>query len=247
MSKWPNVVTIGSFVSDQDVPGDFRLTTMVDGWGSPARRMSTEVRTGRHGVTIAGQLYAERTIVHEGLVECSTAVAANDIANELAALAPGVAYDYVVSHEALSPLACSVDVAVGANPEWIDDRSFTYSLTLVAADPFKRALSARTTAVGAGSSVPLTNDGTAAAHMLVTLTSGGTVVLTAGGVTLTTDALPAGAVIDTASTSVTADDGTDLMHLVAMPPLMPMLPAGGGSGAQAGTAALSIETFDTYA
>ena len=123
-----------------------------------------------------------------------------------------------------------------------------WQIPLVAHDPFKRSLSPRTTVVGAGATVAAVNDGTAAADLVVTLTSPGTVVLSAGGVTLTTGSLPAGAVIDTGATTVKdSPDGASLFHLVTMPALWPALPAGGGSIQQAGTAGLSIEHFDTYA
>ena len=73
----PNAVTIGSFVSDRDVVGDYRLTTNVEGWGSPPIRLNGDALTGRHGGWVTRGLYAHRTIVHSGFIERDTSTAAN--------------------------------------------------------------------------------------------------------------------------------------------------------------------------
>jgi hypothetical protein len=73
------------------------------------------------------------------------------------------------------------------------------------------------------------------------------VVLTAGGLTLTTTSLPTGAVIDTGACTVMSSGGADLFSSVVAGSQWPALPAGGGSVAQAGTAGLSVVSYDTYA
>ena len=246
MTRWPNIVTIGSFVADLDEPGDFRLTTNVEGWGSPARRLDTNDLTGRDGGWSSGGLFAARTIVHSGLIDQATPAAALALADTLAGIRPSEKTTYRVEQVGLVAREVSACVAVGVAPDWIDDQSFTYSMTLVAYDPFKRSTTARTTPVAAGATVTIDNDGTAAADLLVTLTSSGTVVLTAGGVTLTTASLPSGAVIDTGACMVTSSGDVDLFSSVLVP-RFPALPAGGGSVHQAGTAGLSIVSHDTFA
>jgi hypothetical protein len=246
VSRWPNTVTIGDFVADLDDPGDFRLTTKVEGWASPPRRLDNNDLTGRDGGWRSGGLFAARTIVHSGFVDQATPAAAASIVDSLAAIRPGALTPYTVEHESLGARQVDACVAVGIEPSWMDDRSFTYSMTLVAYDPFKRSTTPRTTVVAAGATVAVDNDGTAAADLIVTLTSSGTVLLTSGGVTLTTGTLPSGAVIDTGACTVVSSGGVDLFSSVLVP-RFPALPAGGGSVHQAGTAGLSVQTFDTYA
>ena len=232
-----------------DADGVRWAVASTEGWDAAPLRSTYDDNTGRHGGFGSARLWSGRLVTLLGRAHCPDMAAAFRVREKITADMPGLGPGELIKHESV-PKALTVvlnDQPRTSTPIDVYPYRVTFQIPLIAHDPFKRALTARTTAVGAGSSVPLTNDGTAAAHMLVTLTSGGTVVLTAGGVTLTTDALPAGAVIDTASTSVTADDGMDLMSLVAMPPLMPLLPKGGGPVTQAGTASLSIETFDTYA
>ena len=253
MSSWPNAVTIGSFVSDLDAPGDYRLTTMVEGWGSPARRLTITPRTGAHGAYLLGQQWAERTIVHSGLIECSTATVANTIAQELAALAPGVDYAYVVDHEAIGSLACTVQVALGPEPEWVDDRSFTYILTLVAPDPFKRALSPETVSIATGTSVPFTALGTAAAEIEVTTTSSGTVHVEQGGLAIMASSVPSGTVFtsgpgfDNLPRSVVGPGGEDLYSLTLPGTQWPAVVPGANSILNQGTAAVQVRYFPTYA
>lgn len=119
--------------------------------------------------------------------------------------------------------------------------------TLVADSPLIQAVTPVTTPVPAGSTVSVESPGTEAADLRVTVTSAGTVKLTAGGLTLTTTALPVGAVIDTGARTVTSSAGVDLWGTVATFAQWPALPRGGGPIEQAGTAGLSIQHFDTYA
>ena len=240
-------MTIGSLVLVQRA-SDFRIVPSLMGWGD-APPIRTEIMdiTGRHGATASAGLFAGRPIGVGGYIEQPSHADAIAVRNQLTALGIGTSHLVTVDEGDVPATQVEARVSKGAVVEWINNVTFRYSLELVALDPFRRGITPRTTVVGAGSSVAAVNDGTAAAEMLVTLTSGGTVVLSAGGLTLTTGTLPAGAVIDTANTSVRASDGSDLFQLVTLPPMWPALPKGGGTVQQAGTAALSIEHFDTYA
>jgi len=253
--QWPNTVSVGPFLADKDAPGDIRLTTKVEGWGSPARRMVSTPRTGANGSYLLGQYWGDRTIVHTGLVMCGSASAAAAVAGELAALAPGIFLDYVIDNDATGAVACRVQVAVGAEPEWIDASSFTYALTLAAPDPFKRALTATTVPVTAGATVSHTAAGTFPAEIEVTLTSGGTVDLTIAGLRLRTASLPSGAILTsgpgfirpkrTIRSALPAN--ANLFGSIVQPMQWPAMVPGANSIHQAGTAGLSIRYFPTYA
>ena len=120
-------------------------------------------------------------------------------------------------------------------------------VTVTADDPIATSIDpAPLVPVPAGATVPVDTPGTATAELVVTLTTAGTVDLIAGGLRFTTSALPAGAVIDVAAQSVRGSDGSDLSGAV-LGYGSPGLPAGGGDIQQAGTAALSVQFFDTYA
>jgi len=251
-SQWPNRIRIGSFVADQSAPGDMRLTTGVDGWGSAPRRLTVNERS-TNGSWFGNRDWAERTIVHSGLIECSTSAAADAIADELAALDPSVEYEYAVDKNSTGELACLVRVALGPSPEWIDDSSFTYSLTLVAGDPFKRALSATTVTVGAGATVSHTAAGTFPAEIEVTCTSTGTVDLTIAGLRLRTGSLNAGSKLTSGpgftnpKRTILSSTGVNLFGLIVQPMQWPAMVPGVNSIHQAGTANLSIRYFPTFA
>lgn len=253
MSRWPNTVTIGSIASDVDSPGDFRLTTNIEGWGSPARRLNVNDATGRDGVWMAGAFYGARTIVHTGLIEQATAAAAQAIADDLAALPSGSLTTYTVEHETLGARFVSVKVAVGAEPQWIDDKSFTYSTTLIAPDPFKRPTVATTVTVAAGATVSETSPGKVYSEIEVTCTTTGTVDLTIGGLRLRTGSLNAGVKLTSGpgftnpKRTIISSTGVNLFGLIVQPMQWPAMSPGSNSIHQAGTANLSIRYFPTYA
>lgn len=247
MASEPYQATLAGLAMD-GTPDAFGVVWGVEdiaGWDSAPVRFDDSETTGRHGGFGPSRLYAPRPLTVPGWAECPDMAAAFAVRDRLHGLMTGA----LIVHELP---AKSVEVVSGGAPRssWPLDGPrplVTFQIPLIAHDPFKRALTARTTVVGAGATVAAVNSGTAPADLLVTLTSPGTVVLSTGGVTLRTAELPAGSVIDTGSTSVTGPDGADLFTLVTLPALWPTLPAGGGNVTQAGSAALSIETFDTYA
>ena len=253
MSRWPNTVTIGSFVADLDAPDDYRLTTKIEGWDSAPRRMSVTDRTGANGAWVGGAYFAARAIVHSGLIDQSTPATARAIADELASIPPRTLIPYTVEHETLGALQVWAQVAVGPAPEWIDDTSFTYSLTLTAPDPFTRATTATTVTIAAGPTVSHTGTGTFPAVLEVTTTSGGTVDLTIGSLRLRTGWLPSGAVLTggpgfpNPKRTIRSSGGANLFGLTVSPMQWPYIVPGANSLVQAGTAGLSVRYFSTYA
>lgn len=240
-------VTLAGLLMDgstADASGVVWTVEEVVGWDSAPVRINDADRTGRHGGYGPTRLCAARLLTVSGVADCPSLAAAFAARDRLHTISDG---DLIVAE----PVPKSVEVMSGGAPRASDPIEggacwFRFQIPLVAQDPFKRSTTARTTVVAAGATVAVDNDGTAAADLIVTLTTSGTVVLTSGGLTLTTGTLPSGAVIDTGASTVVSSGGVDLFSSVLVP-RFPALPAGGGSVVQAGTAALSVQTFDTYA
>jgi hypothetical protein len=234
--------------STLDADGVRWVKNSLEGWDSPPVRIDDWDKTGRHGGFGPSRLYGARLLTLNGMAHCpdmATAFAVRDRLHTMPGMSGSGA---LVMHEYVDK---AVTVMLGGEirvsmPMPLPRPYVRFQIPLVAHDPFKRGAS-HTTTVASGATVSAPNAGTAAADMVVTLTTGGTVILSAGGVTLTTGALPAGAVIDTGATSVRDSTGDDLFTLVSLPPLWPAIPAGGGPVGQLGTANLSVVHFDTYA
>lgn len=222
----------------------------LTGWDSPPVRLFDDDRTGRHGGYGSSRLYAARQLTLNAIAYCPDMATAERVMDRIHSM-PGPSESGELIVHSSAPKMLTVKMGDGGpRASWPIDISKPYvrvQIPLVAHDPFKRAATGNTpVAIGAASSGVVDNAGTAAADLLVTLTSGGTVVLTAGGLTLTTGSLPSGAVIDTGADTVRSSGGDDLSSLVVSPWRSPAVPSGGGSVTQAGTANLSVVTFDTY-
>jgi hypothetical protein len=129
----PNVVTIGDFIADDDVA----IVTKVTGWGSAPKRVSINARAQQIGGWDATGFDGPRQIEVEGVVLADTPQDAAARADALAALSPRTIQRFSVDNETLGLRWCMARVTVGPEPEWIDDSSFAYSLTLIAPDPLK--------------------------------------------------------------------------------------------------------------
>lgn len=223
-------------------------SAMPEGWDSPPVRVDDDNLTGRHGGWGASRLYGPRLLTVTGIAHCSD-MAMAFLARDLLHTLPGPSGSgELIVHETTPK---SLTVRMGGSPRATDPIDIPnpyvkWQIPLVAHDPFKRSTTGTTTTVAAGATVTPASSGTAAADLVATTTSSGTVVLTAGGVTLTTTSVPSGTVIDTAARTVTGPSGEDLYSAVAPGSQWPALPPG-GSLANAGTAGLSVTTYDTYA
>lgn len=133
MTARPNVVTIGDFIADDDVA----LVTKVTGWGSSPKRVSVNAKSQQSGGWDATGFDGPRQISVEGVVIADTPEDAADRADSLAALSPRALQRFSVDSESVGLRWCMVRVVAGAEPEWIDDTSFTYALSLIAPDPLK--------------------------------------------------------------------------------------------------------------
>ncbi len=128
-------------------------------------------------------------------------------------------------------------------------RRFTFQIPLLAAFPFKQAVTPKTDTLAALGSDTFINDGTVPAFPVVTVGAmGGTVDLVIDGRHFTTSSLPGNAVIDMWARTIKDSTGTDISpwpkfsetEWLAFPP-------GSSLVEQAGIALLSITHHDTYA
>ena len=252
--RWP--VTLAGVRMD-DTPDDdgvrWRITRPgggdpLEGWDSPPVREDESEITGRDGGAGSEPLYGARLLTLWGRAHCPTIEVAFLVRDRLQSMPPLRGSTSLTVHE---PVPKQLIVRRGATrstwPTGSAPYRVTFQIPLTARNPFKLGLTLRTLNVGAGATVTAEHLGTAAADLRATVTSAGTVQLTAGGLTLTTSSLPVGAVIDTASCTVTGPTGTDLYTAVAAGAQWPALPAGGGPVTQAGAANLDVTYFDTYA
>ena len=249
----PYPITLAGIRMDDtpDVDGVRWRVFSVDGWDSAAVRIDAGDRTGRHGGYGSSPLWAARTLVVSGRAHCPDMATAFRVREIVAAQLSCMSPESLVVHESVPK---SLTVVCGGQPRSsvpIDAPPYrvTWQVTLRADDPFKRVLTPTVTPLAAGSTVTIPSAGTAAADLLVKVTSAGTVTLSAGGQTLRTGSLPVGAVIDTARATVETGAGVDLFQSAPVIPgsQFPSLPKGGGPVTQAGTAALLVTHFDTFA
>lgn len=226
-----------------------RWTATVDGWDSPAVRTDEGDFTGRHGAWGSLPLYGARALTVTGLAKSPDMATAFRVRDRLHLMPPTSESRTLIYHESVPKQVTVWRAGAPRSSDPIDNGTthlVRWSLSLSARDPFKKALTPVTTPVSAGATVTIESPGTETAELVVTLVTAGTVDLAAGGLRFTTSALPAGAVIDVASQTVRAADGSDLSGAVVRYG-SPGLPAGGGTVKQAGTASLSVKHFDTYA
>ena len=136
MSTWPNKVTIGGFVADNNT-SDFRVTARVGGWGTAPIRLDMQERSQQSGAWDSSPVYGSRVITVEGTVVQPSHAAAQSVADALCALDLRRLHDLVVTNEAVGPRTVTARLEVGAEPEWFGEDRFRYTIQLRAADPLK--------------------------------------------------------------------------------------------------------------
>lgn len=140
MTRWPNTVAVGSFVADVDRAGGpgFRVTASLVGWTDAAPvKGSLEERSQQDGGFDGPLLKGARLITMSGFVEGGDPVDAMRVADELQALLPREAYEFVVDNAAVGIRTAMVRVTTGVAIDWDGDEAFTYTITFRAADPLK--------------------------------------------------------------------------------------------------------------
>ena len=131
-------VTVGPFQADADDDGDFRVVEKLSGWSGGAQvRSALKARAQQDGDWDATGLSGSRLISVEGFVSRGTATDAASTADQLSALHPRSAYEFVVDSDAVGTMSSMVRVTGAPVIDWVDDFSFTYSVQVTAPDPLK--------------------------------------------------------------------------------------------------------------
>ena len=157
MTDRPNFVSIGPLAADDDST----LTTKVTGWGSAPKRLAVNAKAQQDGAWDATGFDGARQIGVEGVVIADSPQVAMDKADALGSLTARTLYRFAVDSETVGSRWCMVRVAASADPEWFDDTSFGFSLSLIAPDPLKYGTELfeqapfAATAGGAGLTYPL--------------------------------------------------------------------------------------------
>lgn len=133
MTAWPNSHAIGGI--PLDVEDGSRVVTKVTGLdGSATIRLALEDKAQQDGQWDALPLYGARVLQVEGVIEEATTEAAHALAADLRALNLRL-NEFLVVSAGRGTVSTIVRVQGGLEPEWLDDLSFTYVMTLVATDP----------------------------------------------------------------------------------------------------------------
>lgn len=223
------------------------IVTEVSGWDSPEQRTGQLAPTGRHGTVSFTSLYGGRTLTVSGAVFADSDADAWAAYYRLCGSMPGLneTGDLIVYESPAKAL--TVEQSGPPRVSSPVDGLVEFQLTLLASYPFKRSTAEATAAVGSGATISLTNNGTAAAHPVITTTGSGTVDFTIAGRSFTTDAVPSGTVIDMWARSITDGSGEPLSpwpkHSAAE---WLSIPRGSVDLVNAG-APLSVSWHDTYA
>lgn len=138
ITSWPNQVTLGTFVADNEADTDSRVTAKVTGWSdAPPVRSSITDRAQQDGGYDAAGLYGPRTVTLEGRVAQATAAAAAAVADALTALAPRSLQTLTVTNASTGARSAQVRIVVGAVLQWYNPQAFSYTLQVKAPDPLK--------------------------------------------------------------------------------------------------------------
>lgn len=244
-------VTLAGFPLIGTTPGGGRARLLgFDGWLAGSNTRARARRTSTHGTWSSAGFRAEKPIVASGTIVYPTAAAAATERREMLALG-GYSGSQLVVTDSLGTLGQTVEVDDVDIPP-VRDSMLRYSFELTATDPFARATSTTTFTVAAGATANPVGLGTVAAEIEVTLTSGGTVDLTAGGLAFRSNFLPAGTVITSGHGFVNPPRsvmflGVDLFGDTLPGTQWPAVIPGANSFVNAGTAALSVAYYPTYA
>lgn len=216
----------------------------IAGWAAPDQRTRFDDITAAHGSFGTAFFASGRTLVVEGSVEAPSQTAAWAAYGRLTSSMPGITGSGDVVVYEPTPKALTV---VQSGPPRADapiNGVFSFQLTLLAEYPWKRALTASTVDVTAGT---FTHSGTFPAEFTFTTTSSGTVVLSAGGLTLSAASVPSGTVFDSLNHSVTGPGGEDLYGVIEFGAEWPAVDVGSNDWVSSGTADGELSFYPTYA
>lgn len=247
--RW-NLFGVDHNTDTPDSDGVVWTVARSKGWLSPSIVSSRALPSGRSGSVLTAERHGERTLEIFGMGRAPTQAQAEAGWNRLPVM-PGVGASGVVTRYEVVPKSLRVRM----DDEPLSDPPaggvFFYQLALVALDPYKLALTAKTVALAAGATVTLTNDGTATAYLAATATGSGTVQLRqddSGQVLRSKASVASGTVFDSGLRQVRSGGGVVLSGVVDNPSEWLSIPRlASTSVTNQGTAPLSVTFYDSYA
>ena len=242
-------VDVCGLVLDNEPDADgtrYRALELI-GYGSSSLDAEQMTPTGRHGLVLPGGWWRERRVTVRGRAQATSSAAAWAAYERLAALAPLLPDGSLTVYH---PTPKFLTVALGGTPQISEptgSHRVKFQIPVVAEYPFKRVLTPTTVAIAAGTSETFTAGGNFAAEIEVELATSGTVVLTIGGLTLSTGVLPAGSVLRSIDRTIVDDTGADAFSVIVAGSQWPAVVPGSNTATQAGTANLTLTYYDTFA
>ena len=235
--------------STADADGTVWNIEKMPGWQSPDVRVPTLNPTGAHGIRLARSWFGGRIVEAVGSAEATSYENAWAAYERISNVAPLEATADLIVYE---PVPKFLTVALGDIPrvsEPSPSHVIEFSLVLVSEYAFKRVLDATTVALAAGGSATFTAGGKKPAEFEVTTTSTGTVELSSGGLTLSTYSLPSGSVISSmpGRRGITGPSGEDLSSSLVPGYQWPAIVPGSNTVDNAGSAAVSLSFYDSFA
>ena len=222
----------------------------LTGWASPTLYSARDRPSVRPGSVIVDERHGERILEVSGWAKAPDQAMAWDVYAQLSVM-PGVGASGLVA--VYEPVPKGLTVRQAEEPRISDpvDGNLEFLLTLVATQPYKRALSAKTVSVAAGATVTLTNDGTATAYLTATATGSGTVRLrqdVSGQVLRSKASVGSGTVFDSGLRQVRSGGGVVLSGVVDNPSEWLSIPRlASSSVTNLGSAPLDVTFYDSYA
>lgn len=219
-----------------------------DGWESPPMRGGDGEPTGMHGGFELEALHGTGVLVCRGVVYAPTQAAAWEAYNYLPTLSRlGQDVDLVV-HEPGVPKWLQVRRAGRPDIDRPSGGVVQFTLPVKALYPFKRALTPVEVLIIEGASPTFTADGIEAAEVTIEATTGGTIHLSIGGLTLTTgdNTVEAGTVFSTLDRTVEDPSGVNLYNVLAPDSQWPAISPGANTAVNGGTADLALTYHPTY-
>lgn len=182
------------FGTDPDSDGIYWLVTELDGWDSPAVRVSTLDPTYRPGSVLAYATYGSRAMTLRGVIKAPTETLFWKAYNRLLEITnnPMQAREFMVDEMDVRKTLYVVRSG-NIRQKFVGVGASTFEVPLTAHDPIKYGEPVTTT-IGSGATKSVVNPGNAISrHIVVGAQGDGTLALSTGGASLTTGGTSVGA------------------------------------------------------
>lgn len=230
-----------------DEDGTYWYITEMEGWDSPNLRQSFGAPASQHGAVVLESLLDSRAITVRGIIKAITVehfwTAYNLLSNLVPLWTPA---DFVVYEH--QPKRAGVIRGGPIRLTWQFGTSCQFEIPMIAPDPRKYATGDTEQAIAADQTVVVTNTGTAATPLVVTVTAAGTVELVnqTTGQRLATSTLGLGSVIDFKARTITTSGGANAYGALDPTSTWWSLAPGDNSILNSGTAAVQVTYRNTW-